>query len=110
MGEQIQDNLRGKRETPSANLRGERETSSDNLRGERETPSDNLRKEGVGVQIQENLREGGEGEEIQENQVVWARVKNWPWWPGVVSPGSRRGKGGRMRKVVMFGRNNQGDE
>ena len=64
----------------------------------------------MGVQIQENLREGGEGEEIQENQVVWARVKNWPWWPGVVSPGSRRGKGGRMRKVVMFGRNNQGDE
>ena len=47
-------------------------------------------------------------EEIRDYQVVWARVGNWPWWPGVVSPRTRRLGKKLLKEVVFFGEDDRG--
>ena len=49
-----------------------------------------------------------ETEEIQDYPVVWARVGDWPWWPGVVSPRTRRRGRRLLREVVFFGEDDRG--
>ena len=49
-----------------------------------------------------------EAEEIQDYQVVWARAKGWPWWPGVVSQGTKRRWKNVLRTVEFFGRDDRG--
>lgn len=45
--------------------------------------------------------------EIRDYAVVWARVGGWPWWPGVVSPGTRR-RANKLRMVYFFGEDDRG--
>ena len=49
-----------------------------------------------------------EAEEIQDYQVVWARTGHWPWWPGVVTPGTRRLGKNLVRRVEFFGCDDKG--
>ena len=49
-----------------------------------------------------------EAGEIRDYQVVWARVGNWPWWPGVVSLRTRRRGKKLLREVVFFGEDDRG--
>ena len=66
------------------------------------------------VEVDHEVPEGdcveveAEAEEIQDYQVVWARVGNWPWWPGVVSPTTRRRGKTLLREVVFFGEDDRG--
>ena len=48
------------------------------------------------------------GDEIQTYQVVWARYRGWPWWPGVVSPATRRRGRTLLRRVEYFGCDDRG--
>ena len=46
--------------------------------------------------------------EIRDYQAVLARERNWPWWPGNVSPTTRRRGKNLWREVVFFGEDDRG--
>ena len=45
---------------------------------------------------------------IQDYQVVWTHTGHWPWWPGVVTPVTKRLGKSLLRRVEFFGRDNKG--
>ena len=70
---------------------------------EQEAPSDREIREEVEQEVSET-----EGDEIRDYSVVWGRVQGWPWWPGLVSPGTRKAGRRILRKVVFFGEDDRG--